>query len=554
MAEFQYLTINGTTYTVAGSDAATYIPTVSQEGVLSWTNEKGMENPAPVNIMGPKGNTGPQGPAGKDYVLTAADKAEIAELAGTAVVPDYWLSELEAKADAIQTAMETAGRNKSAFLWYTDAHWVNGNSKLSPALLNYLYRHTPMNKVNFGGDIIGDSLLATREEMKYLYQWRQAIKDLPNHHSVLGNHDMFSSAAVDYENDNYRYAFLLAPEETPDMVMGDGNYYYIDNPAEKTRYLYITFTTDGAVMLAQGKFFCDAIKGVGEGWHIVAIAHRWWQYSSASTPTTGALGAFEADMLEVFDAYNARQTRGGSNYFYAQDFTDAKGRVEFCIGGHIHADYDLESAGGIPIIITTADANQNRVPDSEVDSGTLGTTTEAAVFGIIADYNDADSTKITVVGVGRGTSRVIGGDTGETEEPEEPDTPAEGNLFDKDDPDVLIGYRMNSSNNLVYYQEGQLITGYMDGKFGDRFVLTSDKGNNANGYTGVVFCYDSEKNYLGSLNWQCTYDDTVVSSADYKTVTFNIANYPNFDAVDATAYVRFSVAYTDMDSIVITKT
>ena len=323
-------------------------------------------------------------------------------------VPDYWIDELDAKADAIQAAMEKAGRNKSAFLWYTDAHWVNGNSKVSPKLLNYLYMHTPMNKVNFGGDIIGDTLLATREEMKYLYEWRKAIKDLPNHHSVFGNHDMFNLDSVDYEDDNYRYAFLLAPEESYDQVWGGGNYYYIDNPAEKTRYLYICYpNTDTTWLLTQTQFIADSLKSTHEGWHIVAIAHRWWQYSSSSTPTVGSVGAFEADILSVFDAYNARATRNGSNYFYAQDFTDAKGKVEFCIGGHIHVDYDFESAGGIPIIITTSDTNQNRVPDSTVDSGTVGTTTEAAVYGIIADYNDATNPKIIVVGVGRGTSRVV---------------------------------------------------------------------------------------------------------------------------------------------------
>jgi hypothetical protein len=116
---------------------------------------------------------------------------------------------------------------------------------------------------------------------------------------------------------------------------------------------------------------------------------------------------YEEDILSVFDAYNARATRTASSYFSSQDFTDAKGKVEFCIGGHIHVDHDFSSDGGIPIIITTADANQNRVPDSMVDSGTTGTTTEAAVFGIIADYNNADNIKITVVGVGRGTSRVV---------------------------------------------------------------------------------------------------------------------------------------------------
>lgn len=38
------------------------------------------------------------------------------------------------------------------------------------------------------------------------------------------------------------------------------------------------------------------------------------------------------------------------------------------------------------------------------DKGDAGTTTESAVFGIIADYNN---NKITVVGVGRGGSRDI---------------------------------------------------------------------------------------------------------------------------------------------------
>lgn len=41
-----------------------FIPAVSQEGVLSWTNNGSLENPESVNIKGPQGDTGPQGPAG----------------------------------------------------------------------------------------------------------------------------------------------------------------------------------------------------------------------------------------------------------------------------------------------------------------------------------------------------------------------------------------------------------------------------------------------------------------------------------------------------------
>lgn len=47
-----------------GDDGATFTPSVSSEGVISWTNDKNLDNPTPVNIKGPKGDIGPQGPEG----------------------------------------------------------------------------------------------------------------------------------------------------------------------------------------------------------------------------------------------------------------------------------------------------------------------------------------------------------------------------------------------------------------------------------------------------------------------------------------------------------
>lgn len=97
-----------------GIDGVTFTPSVSQEGIISWTNDGGLVNPAPINIKGEpgangidgskgeKGEVGPQGPVGPqgeqgpkgekgdqgiqgiqgepgaDYVLTEADKKEIA--------------------------------------------------------------------------------------------------------------------------------------------------------------------------------------------------------------------------------------------------------------------------------------------------------------------------------------------------------------------------------------------------------------------------------------------------------------------------------------------
>lgn len=45
-------------------NTAVYTPSVSADGVISWTNDNGKENPEPVNIKGPKGDKGDKGDTG----------------------------------------------------------------------------------------------------------------------------------------------------------------------------------------------------------------------------------------------------------------------------------------------------------------------------------------------------------------------------------------------------------------------------------------------------------------------------------------------------------
>ena len=71
---------------VAGPKGTTFTPNVSADGIISWTNDGGLANPAPVDISGPAGPQGEQGPAGQDgqngddYILTDADINAIAEI------------------------------------------------------------------------------------------------------------------------------------------------------------------------------------------------------------------------------------------------------------------------------------------------------------------------------------------------------------------------------------------------------------------------------------------------------------------------------------------
>lgn len=75
----------------AGENGATFRPSVSAEGVLSWTNDKGLENPAPVNIKGPTGSRGEPGEQGYSLYATK-ENAPIDENAGTET--EFTLSEI----------------------------------------------------------------------------------------------------------------------------------------------------------------------------------------------------------------------------------------------------------------------------------------------------------------------------------------------------------------------------------------------------------------------------------------------------------------------------
>ena len=47
-----------------GDDGTTFTPSVSDDGVISWTNDGGKDNPSPVSIRGPRGETGATGAPG----------------------------------------------------------------------------------------------------------------------------------------------------------------------------------------------------------------------------------------------------------------------------------------------------------------------------------------------------------------------------------------------------------------------------------------------------------------------------------------------------------
>ena len=223
-------------------------------------------------------------------------------------------------------------------------------------------------------------------------------------------------------------------------------------------------------------------------------------------------------LLNLFDKYNARgsgslsvaaSSTDNTSTTIAYDFTSCSGKVEFCIGGHTHWDYDGASTGGIPVILCENDSQHVRSGLSYA----LGTTTEATVNGIVANYETGE---IAIIRIGRGSSRVINGTSTENPEEEEPETPVgytnvlkiatdkEGNLYN-DGKGYKDGYRYSTSSDAESAQTGWDITGYIPCKAGDiirmkNVTFMDIKSETSGTQRCSVHMFKADKSYYTSSN------------------------------------------------------
>lgn len=180
-----------------GENGATFTPAVSEDGVLSWTNDRGLENPAPVKILGPagpKGNPGKDGndgAAGKDGVsathswngtvltVTSASGTSSADLKGEK-------GEKGDKGDeGIQGARGEPGEKgedgpmgKTAYQYAQDGGYTGTEAEFAEKLANE-YTRNPL----YGKKIslIGDSICAgADDETSYLGGYGKIIADRNN--------------------------------------------------------------------------------------------------------------------------------------------------------------------------------------------------------------------------------------------------------------------------------------------------------------------------------------------------------------------------------------
>lgn len=327
--------------------------------------------------------------------MTPDEMPSMIDSIGIGVVPSYWKTYLEAKATEINTVLAAAGENKSAFLWYTDSHFSQ-NYGQSPMILKYLSKNTNMQKTFFGGDIAVEKT----GELDQITAWHELVRSIPNHHSVIGNHD---NQVTELPTAAERADFFILPERSGDMVIGtdatNGKlYYYIDNHIENTRYICMS-TGRMWTYKDEMQWCAEVLNSTPKNWHIVIIGHLWLNYDSNGIKS--APEDYIQSSLDMFDAYNYRGSGTTSVNSVAYDFANAQAKIEFIIGGHVHTDYDFTTATGIPVILTECDSWGER---DSASVATKGTTTENCVYAIVADYG---AKAVRVINVGRGDTRSV---------------------------------------------------------------------------------------------------------------------------------------------------
>lgn len=476
--------------------------------------------------------------------MKPGEMPQLIEDIGIGYIPSYWRNYLAGKATEINTALSAAGDKKSAFLWYTDAHWAY-NHKQSPMILKYLSKHTEMKKTFFGGDIAD----ANTGEIEDLTAWRDLVAGVPSHRSVIGNHDNAVTELVDAAG---RADFFIWHNSTEDMASGTDatngkTYYYVDSHAEKTRYICLStgrmWTTTDEI-----PWCIDTLKSTPYGWHIVIISHLWLnsEYASDGVTLITTPPDYAQSYLDLFDAYNHKKTGTTSFGSVAYDFTTSVAKVEFIIGGHVHRDYDFKTTEGIPVILTECDAINERDPNSTV---TKGTTTESCVYAIVADYA---AKQVKVINVGRGSTRSLAIPdvvfyTNWIKESINSDGAPYVGLNGEDG--YKSNYRLNSSGVEKEYTN-HYITGFVPIMSGDVLRFENMDYMNASGQTQIAvynadFTYKSASyhatNNLPSSAWSPVYRE----DGNVKELTF-----PSSLGGSSLKYIRICASYIDDSSVI----
>lgn len=499
-------------------------------------------------------------------ITDAYTKSEVDALVSGGVIPQYVIDESES---VLAKAFAHKGLGRTIrFIAVSDSH--NDATKVSHdytrvsnlhcgQAVKYIADRIPLDFVASLGDMTWAGVAHTTAQ--YQTDWLKAdiqemnmfLKDgfsgVPNIR-VVGNHDQCattdSGGTVSRLQNSGAYQYFGRYNAGANDGLSNYGYYDIDNVKLRIIYLNtsdtVSTSTQGTLLNVsqeQKNWLCETLidvnsKSDAADWKILLLSHA----------PLDMVSGIAADILIPY-------TNGGTYGSYT--FTNHNAKIIGNCHGHTHCyrvDYMADKIRRFTIPNSNFYDNNHYKNNANYSAWNEDTTypkTENSrtdtSFSLVTV--DLDSLTCYVDNYGAGYDREFSLDY--------KSAPAPVNLFDKNDSDVVLRARFNSSHVPVAYADGQLVTGFIPVSNSDTITIAGDKSQNTNSYVGYVNLYNSNKEYIGAYAGPGLNGQKIVWSSDYLEGSLDCSQAPDAGTNSGAAYIRLCLAYTDIDAIEIYK-
>lgn len=326
------------------------------------------------------------------------------------IIPDYFFDlVVEKELLAEKKIREIPSGGSSSYVFFTDAHWGR-NQKHSPAIIKHIEDYSPIKRVLFGGDVITSHTDSARDALELGEKFKNAFSFLgSNFYCLYGNHDDNSCSQASlterHLSDEQVYSYLQS--QMSDVCYESYYNFYFDDTVSNTRFICLDTgrlyeKSFRSYSLETAKFLIRCLNETPKGWHIVAASHIWANLKDFETGEMKE-SDYVRPIIEILENYNYRTK---SSFSYAgqkleYDFSSAEATIEYCIGGHTHADGVVLSKRGIPLIIVTCDGQKEVAGGAPYQTGTVN---EQCVVIIVNDYLNR---KVNLFHIGRGNDESV---------------------------------------------------------------------------------------------------------------------------------------------------
>ena len=283
--------------------------------------------------------------------------------------------------------------NVESFIFFTDPHLAtkSASDNWGKEFRNYLNvlkevdQMAPTSFIVCGGDWLGNSDTQAEACYKLGYIDSYMKSNFNNYHLVVGNHDTNYQGENIITNDTIKNLWYRKTQKAYYRFEGQhSDYYVLDTQLDSGNNLGF----DSYLIEQLGWFASELLKN--DSPHTAIFMHMYINANNRDGegvchPT---YSDFSNMIGNVITAFNSRGTIEISGTTY--NFGKCEGHTDYAMCGHTHIDYNNETIGGIPCIVTR---------DMGFSSGV------ASTFDLcLADY---DNNKLYLVRVGSGENRTI---------------------------------------------------------------------------------------------------------------------------------------------------